>query len=170
MLQICPQAGDLLCVHGSPQLAEKPHLCGLPKELSVLCLFKILPLLLLRWLAEFHLSKQRTVNIWDVLVPPSVPDPLFWDSLVYSNVSLLLKPEGCFISSIPLGIEYLQSSFWPPFSKQLPASSDTVYSKQRKIHWDQAYSSSSSSILYFLFSPTFWLPSPISLFPHPHLW
>ena len=77
MLQICPQAGDLLCVHGSPQLAEKPHLSGLPKELSVLCLFKILPLLLLRWLAEFHLSKQRTVNIWDVLVPPSVPDPLF---------------------------------------------------------------------------------------------
>lgn len=168
-VRICPRQGTFsVCTAAHSWLRSLTSVCY--QKNSLLCLFKILPLLLPRWLTAFHLSKQRTVNVWDVLAPTPVPDPLFWESLVYSNVSLLLKPEGCFISSIPLGIEYLQSSFQPPFSKQLPASSATVYSTQRKIHWDQACPSSSSSSLYFLFFPTFWLPSPISPFPHSHLW
>ena len=86
---------SLLCVHGSPWWAEESYLCALPKKCSLFCVYlKFYLCCFSGWLNSICQNNELLI-VLGVLVLPAVPDLLFCDSLVYSNVSLLVKPRGC---------------------------------------------------------------------------
>lgn len=114
----------------APKRAEKPHLCALPKELSLLCVYLKFCLCCF-WVAEFCQHSEPLAGSLGCSWLPAVPDLWFPDSLVYSNVSLLVTcPRAD--SSLPSSRGRMFAfSFVNFLSKQLPAPSATVYSKQK---------------------------------------
>lgn len=141
----CPKV-ETFSVRMQPHCrTEKPHLCALPKELSLVCVYWKIPSLLHQRLAEVYLSKQWTACSLRHSCVTCSSRPFVRRLSCLWQCQSPGKAPGLFPLFHSLGDRMFAISLVNFLSKMLTASSDTVYSKQ-EIYSDLACSSRSSYI------------------------